>query len=68
MTLEELVNLITTEEVIVWDYSEDDFINNGSLLNENKLDEMNLLECEVLSIESQDNDIVVNIDTSEIGD
>lgn len=68
MTLEELVNLITTEEVIVWDYSKDDFINNGSLLNENKLDEMNLLECEVLSIESQDNDIVVNIDTSEIGD
>lgn len=68
MILEELVNLITTEEIIVWDYSKDDFINNGSPLNENKLDEMNLLECEVLSIESQDDDIVVNIDTSEIGD
>ena len=63
MTVEELVDLIVTEEVAVWDYSKEDYINSGNPLNKTELDEMNLLECEVLSIECKDN-IVVNIDTS----
>lgn len=68
MTVGELVSLVTTEEVLIWDYQTENYIKEGNLLNEREIDEMNLLECEVLSIESQDNDIVVNIDTSEIGD